>query len=718
MMIKLTPAFAWLVALSIGLTSSAGPPVTTPRDTVIDTMHGVEVPDPYRWMESESSTLTAWVNAQDGFFRSFVDGVPIRDAIVDRIAEIGEFDSVSPPTRAGNRWFSWHTPADRARGMLMVREGAADAPARVLVDPEAFFPLDTMRLTGMTPSPDGTHVVIACDDGAGTWGELRLLDVDSGRERPERLTGISGPTGFPGVRWLGDGTAFVYWHFDVRDARGTRTVALRNPKLRLHVPGTPQSEDPVLAADTGDPTRLIRTFDITNDDRFLVYSVIDKGTRHTTLHALAFDDADAGPITLARDEATFGYIGSRGSRLMYRTDAGAPNFRVIGIDLDDPAPERWIDVIPEGENQIAAVWQTADRLIVNEQRDVKPVLRVHDLDGRFLREAQLPGIGGVGVTASRRHSDVYYRFGVLFDPMTIYTLDTETGASTLYHRPALAFDPEAFVVEQVFYESFDGTRVPMFIARRRDLQPDGTHPLWMYGYGHGGWSAFPWFQPHLVAWLEMGGFYALPGIRGGGEYGAAWRDAGMARQKPNAIGDYLAAGEWLIENGYASRDGLVANGGSASGFLPVVATNRRPDLFGAAVVDWPFLDMLRYHHFASGFTRSFGSPDDPVDFAVLHAYSPYHNIEEGTCYPPTLVAVGERDLTTPPLHGYKYIAALQHAQACERPAMIQMIRDAGHYSYGTTPEQRRGSFADQIAFLIRALELPFRPPVSGNAGAR
>ncbi|MCH8806796.1 MAG: S9 family peptidase [Planctomycetes bacterium] len=258
-------------------------------------------------------------------------------------------------------------------------------------------------------------------------------------------------------------------------------------------------------------------------------------------------------------------------------------------------------------------------------------------------------------------------------------------------------------MKQVFYKSKDGTRVPMFVAHKKGFEHDGRSPLWMYGYGHGGWVAFPWFQAHLVAWMDLGGVYALPGIRGGGEYGAEWADAGMRRNKQNAIDDYIAAAEWLIENRYTSPDGLVANGGSASGVMPAAAINQRPELFGAAVIDMPFLDMLRYHKFSLGFTSGYGSPEDPEDFKVLRAYSPYHNLKPGICYPPMLISVAERDQSTAPLHGYKFIAALQAAQSCGRPVLMQQIWGAGHYTFGTTREQRNETLANQIVFLVRAL---------------
>ncbi len=677
------------------------------RGDIVERLHGEPVPDPYRWFESDSPEVDRWVEAQDRLFEGYVNGLAQRDAIAERVAEIGEFASVSTPVVAGGRAFFTRTGAGASRSVLWVKD--SEGASRVLLDPEEFFPSADDRMLGFTPSRDGTLVAFGTDNGSGTWGEIRVMEVESGRLLSDRLTGTSGRLGFAGVYWTADGRSFFYFHQDVRARDGDESVSIRNNKIRHHQLGTTQDRDPTIYARPDRPDAFVNSMALTTDDRYLITSLTEKATRRTTHYAIDLTDPDRVPVVLADVEASMSHVHNVGSLQLYRTDLDAPNYRLIGIDAENPAPEQWIELIPEQDGVLSSVSPTRDFLITRVDRVAVPEIGIHDQRGVFLREGARPGIGGLGLNTSPDHNVVHFSFGVLHDPGTIYRLDPQTGESERTFRPELSFDPDEYTIKQVFYSSFDGTRVPMFIAHRKDVTPGPETPLWMYAFGNGGWMAFPWFQRHLVAWMEMGGVYALPGIRGGGEYGSEWQKAGTLHNKTNTIGDYHSAAEWLVENGYTSAGRLVANGGSGSGPLPAIAINQRPELYGAAVIDFPFLDMLRYHKFASGFTRSFGSPDDPEDFAVLRSYSPYHNIREGQCYPPTLITVAENDVSTPPFHCYKHAAALQHSQPCERPVLLQVIWGAGHYSYGTTRAKASENFADQIAFVIRALDLGMRP---------
>ncbi|MFG0257151.1 MAG: prolyl oligopeptidase family protein [Phycisphaerales bacterium JB043] len=673
------------------------------RGMAFDELHGDTIPDPYRWMEdAESDEVVGWVEAQDDLFRRYVGSLEARDRLQQRIEEIGHFGSVGAPTHAGGRQFYSSTPAGASAGIISVRE--QNGESRTLVDPNVYFESQQERWTGYSPSPDGKLLVLGVDSGSGTWGHIRIIDVDTGEELGNRLMGTSGPFGFPGVYWKSTSDAFVYFHLDMRDTNGDDSIALRNNKIRMHHIGTTQADDTLVYARPDRPDMFINTLALSTDDRFVLTSIREKSSTRTIHYAIDLEESDARPIELADTPARLSHITNHGSLQLYQTDSEAPNGKIIAIDPASPEEDNWVEVIPEADTLLHSVSASKDYLIVRYDRDVKPTLSIYGLDGRFLRNVDsLPGIGGVGVTTSPHNNDAYYRFSVLFDPGSIFRLDLETGESELVARPALTFDPDDYVVKQVFYSSFDGTRIPMFIAHKRGLELNQTTPLWMYAFGHGGWVAFPWFQPHLVAWLELGGVYALPGIRGGGEYGRLWQDAGTGHNKPNTIGDYIAAGEWLVENGYTSPRFLVANGGSGSGPLPAIAVNQRPDLFGAAVVDFPFLDMMRYHLHNSGFTSGYGDPSVPADYEVLRGYSPYHNIRENECYPPVLVTVAEKDVSTLPFHCYKHVAALQHTQSCDDPILLQVIWGAGHYSYGTTREQSDESYANQIAFLLRSL---------------
>lgn len=385
----------------------------------------------------------------------------------------------------------------------------------------------------------------------------------------------------------------------------------------------------------------------------------------------------------------------------------------MAINLNEP--DKLLNVVSQSEDTIAggslvggnAVSMRGRRLLITYVRDARPLVKIHDLEGRFINEVQLPDIGAIwgGFTGNQDDAEVFYSFLSLADPRTVYRLDMNTGRSTVFKRPELPFDPKSFETRQVFFTSKDGTRVPMFITHRRGWKPDGNATLFMYGYGAWGWIAFPWYQPHVVAMLEKGWVYALPGIRGGGEYGESWHQAGIRRNKQNAIDDYIYAARWLIENRYTSASRLVANGGSASGALAASAVMQRPDLFGASVIDIPALDMLRYDQFTStrhAWTEEMGSIADADDFKALLGYSPYHNIKTGVCYPPILTMVGEGDDLAPPVHGYKFTAAMQHAQKCDAPVLLKVIPGAGH-SHGRTREEVAHTWADAIAFLEQVM---------------
>ncbi len=414
-------------------------------------------------------------------------------------------------------------------------------------------------------------------------------------------------------------------------------------------------------------------------------------------------------ILVDQVDAIFNLIGNDGSELWFHTDLDAPRGRVIAIDVRRPDRSDWVELIPEREEAIDS-WGGASavggRLAVGYLEDAHIAIRIFDTTGDFLYRLELPQLGSVwsGVVGTQHDHEGLYNLSGVANPGSIYRLDLRTGESRLVLRPELGYDPDRIVTEQVFYRSRDGTRVPMYLAYQRGLDRDGTAPVYMYGYGFGGWAAQPWFQAHATVWIQMGGIWALPNIRGGGAYGEEWHRAGSRRKKQNAIDDYIAAGEWLIEHGYTSPARLVANASSAGGAIAGAAITQRPDLYGAAVLHFPVLDMLRYAEFtgARRWIPEYGTPEDPADFEALLDYSPVHNVEPGTCYPATLVAPGERDETTPPLHAYKFVAALRHAQSCDAPISLRVSWGAGH-SHGADLERSIDNWADQLAFLARVL---------------
>ncbi|HYO12711.1 MAG TPA: prolyl oligopeptidase family serine peptidase [Thermoanaerobaculia bacterium] len=478
-----------------------------------------------------------------------------------------------------------------------------------------------------------------------------------------------------------------------------------------HRLGSPASSDSRIAESPG-PGPWTFAPAVTEDGRYLVLALRHGSDVKNRILIKDLGRSDAPVTPLLPGDAAYAFVGSDGPVLWFQTDRGAPRGRVVAVDLRAPSPTSWKELIPKSADTLSMVSVVAGRFVAFYVQAGLPRVRVFGLDGRLERQVTLPQLGTTftGFTGLRSHRQAFTNVNSVAQPGAPYRFDPATGAFTPFRRLSLSFDPEGFVLEQVFYPGKDGTRIPMFLAYRRGLDPKAGHPALVYGYGAFGWSAFPWFQPHVLVFLEQGGIYALPGIRDGGENGEAWHQAGAKRNKQTSIDDFLAALEWLVAQGYTTRDRLAVQGGSASGLLAGAAMVQRPDLFRAALVDIPVLDMLRFDRFTAGarWVPEFGSPADPEDLRVLRAWSPYHNLKAGTCYPAALIVAGERDETATPAHAYKFAAALQAAQACDRPVLLKVAWGAGH-SLGATPEATRETEAAQLAFLLRELGMRATP---------
>ena len=700
------------------------------RGTEVDVYHGVEVADPYRWLEDSGSPETrAFIASQEALLESFLDQGRVQ-RIERRLEVLGETGTgYGVPIHAAGRYF-YTAQAPQARHPVVHARRGRDGESEVVLDPEAVL-ADGRRFGGFSVSPDGAYLVYLSAETGSRWGELRIVDLKSGEALADKLDGATSTSS----AWKADESGFFYVSFG-RSEDLTRGAGEPSAEVRFHRVGTDAAKDETVFARPRAPGALF-TLGRSSDGRFLIVASYRGSAASNRLFVADLGAPGAGPghrtapefVELAGDgEHAFQFLGRRGDRFFLYTNHSAPNGRIVAVDRKDPRPERWVEVVPESAEVLAggssaggnAMSMIGERLVLLYRRANLAVLRVHGLDGRLERELPLAagwiGSGLVGDDAVP--GEVWYSFNGFVEPSTVYRLDLETGDRRPFFRRRLPIDPRDFELEHVFYDSKDKTRVPLFVARKRGLPRDGKSPVFMYGYGFGGWVAVPWYQPHILAWLEMGGTFAMPGVRGGGEYGDAWRDAGIRLNRQNAVDDYIAAAEWLSENRYTSPGKVVANGWSTSGSLAAAAAAQRPDLFGAALIGIPSLDMLRYHLFTAlpGWTRGFGSAADPREFRVLHGYSPYRRVVEAgaeqRCAPPTLVTVGEKDQVTPPLHGYKFIAALQHRRVpgarskapCDGPALLKVVRGAGH-AFGATPEQTRQTFAEELTFLARVLDL-------------
>lgn len=680
------------------------------RDEAVESHHGVAVRDPFRWMEeSKSSETAAWIRAEDALLKSYLAPVPDREEIRKRILALSGGERFLAPVKAGRRYFLMRISATGTPTGLWVQEGPSATP-RPLLDPRSRFPGTSVTLIGFSPSPDGRFVAYTVSQAQSRWLQIRVLETAGGADRP--TPPLETHTVSAGLVWDQDDRGFYFTRYERPPGIGDEKATPIRPTVRFF--DLSQARDALVYAPPAEPGLLVG-YTVSDDGRYLVLTLREGSSSQNRVLVQETGRPERPPAPLMPvADANYTFLGSEGTRFWFFTDRGAPRGRIVAVDATRPEPGNWREVIPEKAEAIAAnsavggnaLGMFGDRFVLMYLKDGRALLRVFDREGRLEFEPDLPSGGLIwgGFSGSQGDPEVFYRFLSLTEVSTIYRLDLEKKRSSVFLDSPAPFDKGAITVEQVFYRSKDGTRVPMFLAYRKGLKRDGRNPAFMYGYGAFGWVSFLFHQPFVLNWIELGGVYAQPSLRGGGEYGEAWHEAGARRRKQTVIDDYLAAAEWLAANGYTSPARLVANGGSASGGLAAAAILQRPDLFGAAVIDRPVLDMVRFDRFsqASYWLPEFGSPKDPEDFKALHAWSPYHNVKDGRCYPATLVMAGELDQVAVPLHAYKFTAAMQAAQGCGKPVLLKVMWGAGH-NFGTTPEQTAESWADQTAFLLRAL---------------
>jgi prolyl oligopeptidase len=683
------------------------------RTEHFDTYHGVKVTDPYRWLEDMKSEKThLWIKAQDELTNNQLKAVPERESIRKRISELSNFDLYSIPVKRNGYYFYTRTAAGSSRQILYVRKGQRTQPS-LLLDTLSHFKDESLTISGYWPSPDGSKVAYSLTKGQSRWRRLGIIDTENGSEQPDMLSGLNTLGGQ--ISWSSNSLGFYYIKFDSPEEGEELQSIVKNPKIYYHRLGKSQSDD-LLVYERPDKQDWLLSHQVSEDGYYLIISVREGGS---TKNRIFYQDLrkPRGEIRSLLENADAGYtfLGNRGSKFWFYTDLQASRGRVVAIDVNNSDRENWIEVIPEAKESIAggslvggnAIGLYGNRFVIMYLKDGRPSIKAFNLQGRFLYEVRLPEGGSLwgGFSGLQQEGELFYRFLRLTSPGTTYRLDLRTGHSSIFQKSELNFDQDQIVTKQVFYKSKDGTVVPMFVSFKKGIRLDGSNRAFMYAYGAFGWTSFLFYQPHVIAWLEMGGIYAQPGIRGGGEYGEEWHRAGMKTNEQNSIDDFVSAAEWLIEKGYTSPSKLVVNGGSASGSMDGAALLQRPDLFAASIIDRPVLDMLRYNKFtaARSWIQEFGSPENQEEFKALFAYSPYHNIKQGQCYPPTLVMVGERDEIAVPMHGYKFTAAMQYAQGCDRPVLLKVMWGAGH-TFGATPEQTIDSFTDMLTFCLKALK--------------
>jgi prolyl oligopeptidase len=644
--------------------------------------------------------VAQWVEAENKVTFDYLASIPERERITKRLRQLWDFEKFDTPLEEGGRYFYEHNDGLQNQWVVFVQD-RLDAEPRVLVDPNTWSADGTVALDSYVPSPDGRWVALSIQDGGSDWRKVRVLSLPDGKQQPDELQWVK----FSGISWLPDGSGFYYSRFP-EPAKGQEMQALNfNQTVYFHRIGTPQSEDR-LAYARPDHKEWGLYAQVTEDGRYLVITMTQGTDERYQIAVQDLGVAESKPVMVIEGfDFAYGLAGNRGSELFFLTTDAAPRGRLIAIDFGRPGREHWREVVAQGPDVMEDASLVGGRLVATFLKDARSEVAVYSLAGARERTVELPGIG----TASGFHGhaddpETFYNYSSFTTPPTIYRFDVTSGKSETFRRAQVGFDSADYTVEQIFYRSKDGTRVPMFLAHRKDVTPNGERPTLLYGYGGFNVKQRPIFSTSRLAWMDMGGVYAVANLRGGGEYGEEWHHAGTKLDKQHVFDDFIAAGEYLVAQKWTKPQRLAVLGGSNGGLLVGAVVNQRPDLFGAALPQVGVMDMLRFHQFTAGryWVDDYGSAEDPKEFQALYAYSPYHNIKPGTRYPAVLATTADHDDRVVPGHSFKYMAALQAAQAGEAPVLIRIETRAGHGA-GKPTDKQVSEYADMWAFLVKNL---------------
>jgi prolyl oligopeptidase len=636
----------------------------TRQDNFRERIHGVEIIDPYRWLEDQESPETRqWIDAQNKYTHSLLDGLPSRPLIQKRLSELMRIDTVSAPFEQGGRYFLFKKRAEDDLSILYVRKGLGGKD-EVLIDPHTLSPDHTTTVGLNDVSADGRVMIYSIRRGGTDETELRVMDVDSRKDLPDRL-----PTAlYRGVSVKKDGSGF-YYNLQNREV-GTR--------IFYHALGTDPSKDVEVFGKGYGPDKWVGA-SVSEDGRYLLFEVQHGWARNEVY----VQEISGGPIkTIVNDIDAHFSAWFAGDRLVMQTDWQAPNGRIIVVDLKDPARDKWREIIPAGPDAIQGFSLAGGKLFVSYLHNVSSLIKIFTIDGKAAGEVRLPGLGSTGGLQGRwGSSEAFFSFRSFITPQSIYRYDVATGKTELWAAPKVPFKSDDFEVNQVWYASKDGTKIPMFLVHKKGLKPNGKLPTLLYGYGGFNVSLTPSFRPPTVAWVEQGGLFAVANLRGGGEFGEAWHKAGMLDKKQNVFDDFIAAAEWLIKSNYTNPSRLAIQGGSNGGLLVGAALTQRPELFQAVLCEFPDLDMIGYYRFKNNNPPAlleYGNASDPAQFKFLYAYSPYQRVKPGTKYPAVFLITGDADTRVPPLQARKMTARLQAATSSGKPVLLLYDTKAGH----------------------------------------
>ena len=702
-----------LFAISLSVASFATPKVLMSQDQQqlkypktrkvdqVDEYHGVKVADPYRWLEEDarqSDEVAQWVKAQNKVAFGYIETLPYRQEIDDRLTKLWDYEKYSAPFRRGDRYYFSKNDGLQNQFVLYSMDSLGAEP-KELIDPNKWSDDGTVALGGLAFSDDSKYVAYGVQDSGSDWRTWRVMEIESGKVLDDELKWIK----FGGATWDKDSKGVYYNRYDEPSKEAEFTSLNLNQKVYYHKLGTPQSEDKLIHADPGNPEWGFG-IDVSEDGLWMILTVW-KGTdsRNRVLYK-DLSKPDSKMITLIDDfENEYSFLGNEGSKFFFKSDLNAPKKCILTIDIKD-AEKRNV-IIAEAEEAMQSASMVGDNIILQYLKDAKTQVKLHDLAGKFAQEVSFPGIGSAnGFGGRRSHEETFYSFSSFNRPPSTYRYDLKTGESKLLRAAKVDFNPEDYEVKQVFYNSKDGTRVPMFIAHKKGLELNGTNPTLLYAYGGFNISLTPGFSIQRLQWMEMGGVFAMPNLRGGGEYGKDWHKAGTKTKKQNVFDDFIAAAEYLISNKYTSNNNLAIQGGSNGGLLVGACMTQRPDLYGACLPAVGVMDMLRFQNWTAGrfWVDDYGSSENAEQFAALYKYSPCHNVTDGTAYPPTMVTTADTDDRVVPGHSFKFAARLQEAQAGKNPTIIRIETSAGHGA-GKPTSKLIEEVADQWAFLAKHL---------------
>ncbi|NEP32988.1 MULTISPECIES: prolyl oligopeptidase family serine peptidase [unclassified Moorena] len=669
----------------------------------VDDYHGTLVADPYRWLEDPDSEETkAWVEAQNQVTFGYLSEIPTRETLKQRITKLWNYEKYSTPFKKGDRYFYFKNDGLQNQSVLYTLT-SLDAEPTLLLDPNTLSEDGTVALSGLAFSKDGKLLAYGLSRSGSDWQEWQVREVETGLDLSDQIKWVK----FSGASWTDDNQGFFYSRFDEPNEATKLEDLNYYQKLYYHKLGTPQSEDSLIY-ERPDQKEWGFSGQVTEDGNYLIITVFLGTDPKNLVFYKNLQDPDSPVVELINEfDASYSFIGNDQSVFWFRTDLDAPRSRVIAIDTNHPDQAQWQEVIPQADETLEGVSLLNNQFVADYLKDAHSSIKIFDLDGSFVREVELPGIGSVGgFNGLRYDTETFYSYTSFTTPATIYRYDMVSGESTIFRQPQVDFNPDDYETKQVFYPSKDGTQVPMFITHKKGLQLDSNNPTYLYGYGGFNISITPNFSISNLVWMEMGGVYAVANLRGGGEYGEDWHQSGTKLNKQNVFDDFIAAAEWLIGAQYTSPQKLAIAGGSNGGLLVGACMTQRPDLFGAALPAVGVLDMLRFHKFTIGWAwcSDYGSPDNPEEFKALYAYSPLHNLKPGTAYPPTLITTADHDDRVVPAHSFKFAAALQEAHEGEQPVLIRIETKAGHGA-GKPTSKIIEEIADKWAFLVRRLEV-------------